>query len=116
MATNNGAVVARTQVTGGRKPASARHKRAKSRRDSRRISARARRESQQSWDQLRDHASGLAEEGQDKLHALENSLKRFVREQPLKSALICTSLALAAGAGVLVGRLWPRRDSQPTMR
>jgi hypothetical protein len=68
---------------------------------------------QESWNELRDSASEFAEDGQTKIHVLERALKSFIREQPLKSALICTSLALAAGAGVLVGRMWLRRESQP---
>jgi len=61
---------------------------------------------------LHDTASAYAEQGEHKLHVAGRALKRFIREEPLKSALICTSLALAAGAGLLVGRIWLSRNSR----
>jgi hypothetical protein len=63
--------------------------------------------------QLRDRAAEYAEEGRDQVHSAERALRRFVREQPLKSALIGASLAVAVGAGVLLGRFfWMRRETQ----
>lgn len=54
-------------------------------------------------DDLRGSATELYQHGQDKVHDLEQSLERYVREQPVKSLLI------AATVGLLVGHFWMRR-------
>jgi hypothetical protein len=50
--------------------------------------------------------------GRKQVHGRGRATERFVSGQSLKTALICTSLALVAGAGVWLGRLWLRRDLQ----
>jgi len=117
MATNNGAVAAQPETArarASRKPSSHRRTRKKSPRATRReTGARARHAAQAALEDWRDDVSAYAEEGQEKVHVLERTLKSFISEHPLKVALICTSVALAAGAGVWIGRNWVRRDSQP---
>jgi ElaB/YqjD/DUF883 family membrane-anchored ribosome-binding protein len=117
MATNNGAVVAGPQAgsaRASRKPSSRRRIRKKSRRATRPESGvRARHAAQAALEDWRDDVSEYTEEGQEKVHGLERTLKSFIAEHPLKVALICTSVALAAGAGVWLGRNWLRRDSEP---
>jgi ElaB/YqjD/DUF883 family membrane-anchored ribosome-binding protein len=53
--------------------------------------------------QMRDNASEYYEQGRDKMHDVQRTVVQFVREQPVKSILI------AAGVGLLCGRLWIRR-------
>lgn len=53
--------------------------------------------------QLRDRAGEKYDEGKEKLHDLEDSLVKSVRQSPMKSVLI------AAGVGLAIGCLWGRR-------
>ena len=53
--------------------------------------------------ELRDTATEYYEQGKDKCREAEQSLEKFIKEQPLKSVLI------AAGAGWLLGRFCMRR-------
>ncbi len=52
--------------------------------------------------QLQENASACCERGRDKVRQVERTFDQFIREQPLKSVLI------AAGVGLLLGRLWKR--------
>ncbi len=63
----------------------------------------ARKTAQEKVEQLRASASEYCEEGRDKVQQVEHSFAQYVREQPLKSVLI------AAGVGLVLGRLWMRR-------
>ena len=53
--------------------------------------------------QLKASAANLAEQGRERVQEMEQSLEEYVVENPLKSLLI------AAGVGLLVGRLCLRR-------
>ena len=58
---------------------------------------------QDKFGELRNTASEYYEQGKDKFSEVEDSIEKFIKEQPLKSVLI------AAGAGWLLGRFWMRR-------
>ena len=58
---------------------------------------------QEKFGELRDTATEYYEQGKDKCREAEQSLEKFIKEQPLKSVLI------AAAAGWLLGRFWMRR-------
>jgi ElaB/YqjD/DUF883 family membrane-anchored ribosome-binding protein len=57
---------------------------------------------QDKFTELKDRAAETFGEGKEKLHELEESLARRVREAPMKSVLI------AAGVGLALGWLWRR--------
>jgi len=58
---------------------------------------------QEKYHELRERASEKYSEGKEKMHDLEESLVRSVRESPMKSVLI------AAGVGLALGFIWRRR-------
>lgn len=53
--------------------------------------------------ELKDRASEKYDAGKDKLHELEATVVRTVRESPMKAVLI------AAGVGLVLGYFWRRR-------
>jgi len=53
--------------------------------------------------QIGKRASGYCQQGRDKVHGIGRACEQFVQQRPL------TCLLLAAGAGLLLGRLWKRR-------
>lgn len=55
---------------------------------------------QEKLGQLREQASGYCQQGQDQFQGVVTAFEQSVRQQPLKSVLI------AAGVGLLLGRLW----------
>ena len=55
---------------------------------------------QEKLGQLREHASGYYQQGQDKVQGIVCALEQSVGQQPLRSVLI------AAGVGFLLGRFW----------
>jgi ElaB/YqjD/DUF883 family membrane-anchored ribosome-binding protein len=55
---------------------------------------------QEKLGQLREHASGYYEQGRDKVQGVLHSLEQSVGQRPL------TSLFIAAGVGLLLGRFW----------
>lgn len=63
----------------------------------------AREMAQEKVEQVRASAVDYAKEGREKIRSVEKSIEEYIREQPLKSMLI------AAGVGLLLGRLWLRR-------
>lgn len=52
--------------------------------------------------QLRETASACCERGRDEVRQVESIFARFFREQPVTSVLV------AAGVGLLFGRIWKR--------
>jgi ElaB/YqjD/DUF883 family membrane-anchored ribosome-binding protein len=58
---------------------------------------------QEKLEQAGERASEYCGQGQEKLHGAACACEQFVRQRPL------TSLLLAAGVGLLFGRLWKRR-------
>lgn len=52
--------------------------------------------------QMQENASAYYERGRDKVLQVQRTFDQFIREQPLTSVLI------AAGVGLLLGRLWRR--------
>jgi len=52
---------------------------------------------------FQENASAVYEQGRDKVREATRTLERFIAEQPLTSVLI------AAGVGLLLGRFWMRR-------
>jgi len=55
---------------------------------------------QETLGQLREQAAGYYQQGQDQVQSVVSAFEQSVRQQPLKSVLI------AAGVGLLLGRLW----------
>jgi len=55
---------------------------------------------QEKLGQLREQATGYYQQGQDQVQSVVSAFEQSVRQQPLKSVLI------AAGVGLLLGRLW----------
>lgn len=80
------------------------------------MGARAMRTAGERIGHLRESASDYAVQGRKKAHQMERALQKFVREQPIKSALLGASFVAAIGVGVLVGRLWLNRDKTQWMR
>ncbi len=105
----------RTSTTAPRKTSHRRQTKA-ARASRRSLAAKARRNLQQAGMSLRDTVMDYEERGERQAHAAVGALKRFIRNEPLKSALICTSLALAAGAGLLAGRFLQRRDLRKLLK
>ena len=60
----------------------------------------ARDAAQEKLGELREQASGYYEQGQDRVQGVVSAFEQSVRQRPLKSVLI------AAGVGLLLGRLW----------
>ena len=58
---------------------------------------------QEKLGQVGERASEYCEQGRDKVHGVACACEQFVRQRPL------ASLLLAAGVGLLFGRLWKRR-------
>jgi ElaB/YqjD/DUF883 family membrane-anchored ribosome-binding protein len=58
---------------------------------------------------LREDASDYAEYGRDKAQRAGRTLSHFVREQPLEAILIGASMAMVAGVGLVLCRMWMRR-------
>jgi len=61
------------------------------------------------FDQFREDASDCAEHGRDRIQRAGRALSHFVREQPLEAILIGASLAMVAGVGLVLCRMWMRR-------
>ena len=53
--------------------------------------------------QVGERASECCEQGRDKVHGVACACEQFLRQRPL------TSVLLAAGVGLLLGRFWLRR-------
>jgi len=60
-------------------------------------------------EQFRDDASDYAERGRDKVQRAGRTLSHFVREEPLEAILIGASIAMVAGVGLVLCRMWMRR-------
>jgi len=120
MSRNNGIAAreARGTRVGTRPPQKAAHRRrtTAARASRRGLAARTKRSIQQAGMSLGNTVMDYEERGEQKAHAVMGAVKRFVRDEPVKSALICTSLALAAGAGLWAGRLLARRDWRKLLR
>jgi len=58
---------------------------------------------QEKLGQIREEAAEYREQGRDRVHAVASVCEQFFRQRPL------TSVLLAAGVGVLLGRFWKRR-------
>ncbi len=58
---------------------------------------------------LRDDASEYAAEGRDGVRRAGRTVSHFVREQPLEAILIGASIAMMAGVGLVLCRMWMRR-------
>ena len=56
-----------------------------------------------------DDASDFAEHGRDRVQRAGRGLSHFVREQPLEAILIGASIAMVAGIGLVLCRMWTRR-------
>jgi ElaB/YqjD/DUF883 family membrane-anchored ribosome-binding protein len=54
-------------------------------------------------EEFQENASAVYEQGRHKVRGASRTLERFIAEQPLTSVLI------AAGAGLLLGRFWMRK-------
>jgi ElaB/YqjD/DUF883 family membrane-anchored ribosome-binding protein len=54
-------------------------------------------------EELQENASAVYEQGRDKVRGASRTLERFIAEQPLTSVLI------AAGVGLFLGRFWMRK-------
>ena len=63
----------------------------------------ARDAAQEKLGHLQENASEFYEQGRDKVRQAARTLEQFIGEQPLTSVLI------AAGVGLLLGRFWMRR-------
>lgn len=55
-------------------------------------------------------AADYVEGGRAKLEQEGRALKDFLQRQPLSSIVLGTSVLMAAGAGLLMGRAWLRRE------
>ena len=58
---------------------------------------------QEQLGQVRENATEYYEQGRDNVHGVLCDVEQYVRARPVKSVLI------AAGIGLLFGRLWMRR-------
>ena len=58
---------------------------------------------QEKLGQAGDRASQYCEQGRDKVHGVACACEQFLRQKPLTSVLV------AAGVGLLLGRFWLRR-------
>ena len=58
---------------------------------------------------LRDDAADYAGHGRDRAQRAGRSVSHFVREQPLEAILISASIAMVAGVGLVLCRMWMRR-------
>jgi len=58
---------------------------------------------QEKLGQVGERASEYCEQGRDKVHGIACACEQFIRQKPL------TSVLLAAGVGLLLGRFWNRR-------
>jgi ElaB/YqjD/DUF883 family membrane-anchored ribosome-binding protein len=58
---------------------------------------------QEKLGQVGERASEYCEQGRDKVHGVACACEQFLRQRPL------TSVLLAAGVGLLLGRFWLRR-------
>ncbi|MBI3863346.1 MAG: DUF883 family protein [Planctomycetia bacterium] len=54
-------------------------------------------------EEFQENASAVYEQGRDKVREATRTLERFIAEQPLTSVLV------AAGVGLFLGRFWMRR-------
>jgi ElaB/YqjD/DUF883 family membrane-anchored ribosome-binding protein len=58
---------------------------------------------------IHEDASEYAEHERDKVQRAGRALSHFVREQPLEAILIGASIAMVAGVGLVLCRMWMRR-------
>jgi ElaB/YqjD/DUF883 family membrane-anchored ribosome-binding protein len=58
---------------------------------------------QEKIEQVSDRASQYCDQGQEKVHGVACACEQFLRQKPLTSVLV------AAGVGLLLGRFWLRR-------
>jgi len=63
----------------------------------------ARDAAQEKFEQMQDNASELYDEGRDTARRAARSLEQYIAEQPL------TSMLIAGGVGLLLGRFWKHR-------
>jgi ElaB/YqjD/DUF883 family membrane-anchored ribosome-binding protein len=63
----------------------------------------ARDAAQEQFDQIQENASELYDTGRVKVQQARRSLEQYIAEQPL------TSMLIAAGVGLVLGRFWKRR-------
>ena len=61
------------------------------------------------FEQFREDASEYAGQGRDRVQRAGRTVSRFVREQPLEAILIGASIAMVAGVGLTLCRMWMRR-------
>lgn len=60
-------------------------------------------------ERFRDEATDYAERGRDRVQRAGRTLSHFVREEPLEAILIGASIAMVAGVGLVLCRMWMRR-------
>ncbi len=91
--------------TGADRPASERFSEQASAvsKDIRGIGALAKDVAHEKLDEFQENASAVYGQGRDKVREATRTLERFIAEQPLTSVLI------AAGVGLFLGRFWMRR-------
>jgi ElaB/YqjD/DUF883 family membrane-anchored ribosome-binding protein len=65
----------------------------------------------ETFEQFREDASEYAEHGRDRVQRAGRALSHFVREQPLEAILIGASIAMVAGVGLVLCRMWMRRQA-----
>ena len=63
----------------------------------------ARDAAQEKFEQMQENASELCDQGRDTARKAARSLEQYIAEQPL------TSILIAGGLGLLLGRFWRRR-------
>ncbi len=63
----------------------------------------AREMAQEKVEQVRAGAADLVRDGREKVRQAEHSIEQYIREKPL------TSMLIAAGVGLVLGRFWMRR-------
>lgn len=64
---------------------------------------------QEMFEHLREDAAEYAEQGRDRVQRAGRTVSHFVREQPLEAILIGSSIAMVAGVGLVLCRMWMRR-------
>lgn len=72
--------------------------------DLRKMGATVRDAAQEKLGQVGEKVSECCEQGRDKVHGVACACEQFLRKRPL------TSVFLAAGVGLVVGRFWPSRE------
>ena len=63
----------------------------------------ARDAAQETFEEVQENASELYDHGRDKVRQARRSIEQYIAEQPL------TSMLVAAGVGLVLGKFWRRR-------